>query len=566
MKTKTYKGLHLDTFGPKRSFGSAVLYLLCLFIIFIIGFVAPNAYENDKSTVMGTCPDPSNCEVTLDVIFEDMDAYKQLAELEIAVHRPLSNVTNAPVMANQLLYFFQLWKLHVTNEHGEVLADNKMISTQVLCFPISDKDMAAGLNGEKPFPACSSIHAFGQSLLLHKQYNVQITLINPFDAFKDIEGIKPDVQVTVTKTSINPGYTRFESGWKIFFCVLTIFIWVYYVFVLFCGKSAKDVDGKRLRTPMQQSWLVVLGLLLFFYNDPAFIASITSPSISLAGFQGLCTATFLAALLLYSLIVLDLARKQGENGSQVFRMKTKGQGAWFWIPKILICCICWALLFAIYVFQRIMAIQDPSFDIYNALGTDFTRWINGFIAAFIVLYILYVFGLLVLSFRNYSTMHPSNKFFIGITLFTMLLVVIGLFVSSFASVRMKSAAFITSYGTVNFYIWMLMILFRPGPPVTNVSTPAVGVSALPPIPTEEEIAQMSPADVRGFISNVYLQIENEQKIISTSEISNKAQQFVAKVREGRQGGRGQQPVAPPIGPLDTNFSVNIPDEAPPNAY
>lgn len=225
-------------------------------------------------------------------------------------------------------------------------------------------------------------------------------------------------------------------------------------------------EGKLLNSTYEQRYIWWLGLFLILFNDPLFPLSIDSPTIELAGFTAFSTVTFMASLLTYWLVQFDLARLQAERGRggeiNPSDYWNNPVGTCFWLPKVLFASIFWTISLAAYMWQRIMQLTDPAYDITNQ-SPEIKKWFTTFVAILISFYLLYLFALMVLSCRLYRTMRLANRFVLSITFLTVLMCMIGIFLQAFSPYRSDSALLLTAYGAPNLFVWFLMFAFIPAP-------------------------------------------------------------------------------------------------------
>ena len=113
------------------------------------------------------------------------------------------------------------------------------------------------------------------------------------------------------------------------------------------------------------------------------------------------------------------------------------------------------------MYQRIMVIQDPAFNIVEANPAVSDYFFN-FIYAMAGLYLVYFFALLVLNYRAFGTMRPANRFVLIITVFTLIVVFVGIFLNLNTALRSEAALIMVAYGACNLYVWLLTFAMVPG--------------------------------------------------------------------------------------------------------
>ena len=258
-------------------------------------------------------------------------------------------------------------------------------------------------------------------------------------------------------------------------------IWLFYVWRLRRGQGTHDSEGQPLSSTHEQKWLMYLGLALFFFNDPNFLTYLASPSVAGAGFSALCAATFVALLLFFFLCLADNARQGGDAGFSYHHVRAlRVKGACFWVPKVLICSIIWATSLALYVFQRLSNMQDPSFTFSDTFSQAQMSVLTNFVLGIGVLYIFYLLVLLVLAFRSFRTASPSSRFLLTVSVTTLLLVLVGLFSQGFVATRAPAIVFLAAYGVPTVYVWTLLLLLLPAPHPPAWTANTQGAFAAPP--------------------------------------------------------------------------------------
>ena len=109
-----------------------------------------------------------------------------------------------------------------------------------------------------------------------------------------------------------------------------------------------------LPSTIEQAYVWWLGLLLIFFNDPLFPLEVEHPSIVTSGWTAFCTVSFLASLLMFWLVMFDIARLQGEGGLtwQLGADNSNSLGVGFWAPKVVLMTMFWTLSLAGYMYLR----------------------------------------------------------------------------------------------------------------------------------------------------------------------------------------------------------------------
>ena len=83
------------------------------------------------------------------------------------------------------------------------------------------------------------------------------------------------------------------------------------------------------------------------------------------------------------------------------------------------------------------------------------------LVALLVLYILWLFVLLVLSFSKIVQLSAPFKFLFAVTVCVYGIVFTGLFAGYFYPLATSAVVFLCFYATINFYVWTLAFAFAP---------------------------------------------------------------------------------------------------------
>ena len=129
-------------------------------------------------------------------------------------------------------------------------------------------------------------------------------------------------------------------------------------------------------------------------------------------------------------------------------------GPCFFIPKVLIIALGWAVFLSTLLYSRFMQLTDPAFSVMESYP-EFAGYLRGFAFAIGGIYLLMLIFYIALGLRKCRSMPRSGVLFTAVTLLTIVLVLAGLFTNSFTSTISGSGYFVLSYGIANVYIWML---------------------------------------------------------------------------------------------------------------
>jgi len=444
------KFMYLDTLSTKGLVFSALCFFISLFIMVIVGAYGPVAGKSIEYPLTTTCSNPQNCTTILSLVLPDLSPFNQATWFTARMQRPILISTNKPALPASSFRYTQSYFTDVIAD-GTVLASNVPHNVEVNCQPYQD--------------VCSGMLIFAAAHIYYTKYTVKVTLVNPQLPYAQFgNDLSPNVGVTLRHGYIADEYTMFEIGWKVFFLVITAIIVIAFIVRQITGPGSRNDLRKIIPSTTEQKWIMALGILLFFYNDPTFPTYISKPSLIFSGFYAVCSFTFIATILLYWLVMFDLARLQGEAGLHVSIDSLpphQRPGACFWVPKILIICTIWTIAIASYMYARIMQLEDPTFSIFENVGQQVVQWFGTFVAGLGGVYVLYIFALMVLGCRHIKNMRSSSRFLLIVTITALIVILIGLFLNSYTALRETSAAFLSGAGVANIYVWTLMILHLP---------------------------------------------------------------------------------------------------------
>ena len=488
------KATLLDTLSVKQTWMAAGAFFFCVFLTLIIGGAGPSVTASPPNTYLVSAPSDPTLQLTFTLA--GLNKWQQATWLVASLQRPVVSEGGPYFQAAQPLTFPVTWTLVASSADGVRTPVNSSHITQVFCPPSQ--------------ATCRGFAIFSQALGSVSRYDLEVSMVNPYASFNLPAQA---VVLSMMQGNVNEKYTEFgelrpppptptspfpslplsltpaqppphpppEAGFKVFYCTFSMLIWLYYVWRLRRGQGTHDSEGQPLSSTHEQKWLMYLGLALFFFNDPNFITYLASPSVAGAGFSALCAATFVALLLFFFLCLADNARQGGDAGFSYHHVRAlRVKGACFWVPKVLICSIIWATSLALYVFQRLSNMQDPSFTFSDTFSQAQMSVLTNFVLGIGILYILYLFTLLVLAFRAFRTASPSSRFLLTVSVTTLLLVLVGLFSQGFVATRAPAIVFLAAYGVPTVYVWTLLLLLLPAPHPPSWTANTQGAFAAPP--------------------------------------------------------------------------------------
>ena len=248
-------------------------------------------------------------------------------------------------------------------------------------------------------------------------------------------------------------------------------MFIVYTVLLTCGPGVTDAEtGKRVAATFEQKFILALSLLVIFLNRPGFASEITQPTLGAYAFGAITQTTALAALLFYWLFHFHIIALQAEAGASGMQWddaaygmggdagsggrRTSPVGPCFFIPKVLIITLGWAVFLSTLLYSRFVQLTDPAFSVMESYP-EFFNYLRGFGFAIGAVYLLMLAFYVALGLRKCRTMPRAGVLFTTVTLLTVVLVLAGFFTNSFTSTVSGSGFFVLSYGIANVYIWML---------------------------------------------------------------------------------------------------------------
>jgi hypothetical protein len=248
-------------------------------------------------------------------------------------------------------------------------------------------------------------------------------------------------------------------------------VFLVYTVLLACGPGVTDAEsGKRVAATFEQKFILALSLLVIFLDRPGFASEIVQPTLGAYAFGAVTQTTALAALLFYWLFHFHIIALQSEAGASGMQWDDAAYGAGdagsgrrphpspvgpcFFIPKVLIITLGWAVFLSTLLYSRYMQLTDPAFSVMESYP-EFAGYLRGFAFAIGGVYLLMLAFYVALGLRKCRSMPRSGVLFTTVTLLPVVLVLAGVFTNSFTSTVSGSGFFVLSYGVANVYIWML---------------------------------------------------------------------------------------------------------------
>jgi hypothetical protein len=445
------RGLLVDRMSVGTIVCLALVYLVALLALGLGAGLAPERVLRETHPLEAPCDDAASCVVPLPpVALAGLSPANQLLLLWARLARPTLAATGAPASLPLAVAFPLTYTLSIVAGDGAVLA-NATHTSSASC-EAGDASCRLGLLAFLP-------------AVMFSDATVRLTLASPqapFAAALPGVPLSPAVNVSLTHAVVDAGYTRFEVGWRYTGVVISLLVWLAYTVTLACGPGTRDeATGKRVATTFEQRYVWTLALLVVFLDRPGFLSEVTSPSLSAYAFGAVMQTTAIAALLLFFLFHFHLVALQSEAGASgvqwdVAAYEAAGGGgsggvslgACFWVPKVLIITLAWAVSLSLLLFSRWMQLTDPGYSVseaypeYMGVLSSFAYTIGGL---YLVLLLFYMF----LGLRKCRSMPRAGRFFTAMTLLTLVLVVAGVFANSFTATVSRGGYFVVAFGVVN---------------------------------------------------------------------------------------------------------------------
>ena len=224
------------------------IFLFSLLSCVIIGATGPDVIESRNDSV-STLEINSSGDAKWVGTVSDMMQLNQLFWLSVKVYRPQSTEDDIGVVETYI---------NVTGYDSLVSGSNK----KELFFNRHDQHEVYCSRNE-----CSEFYIFGQSTIRFRRYDVHIQFHNLDSKFLQNDDL---FNVLINLHTINSEYSKFELGWKSFFCLTTVLV----LLLPYEGFAYKLYSIPFNLWSFEQVWVVGLLVCLFFFNDPFFGAQV----------------------------------------------------------------------------------------------------------------------------------------------------------------------------------------------------------------------------------------------------------------------------------------------------
>jgi hypothetical protein len=244
---------------------------------------------------------------------------------------------------------------------------------------------------------------------------------------------------------------------------LLIALWPEHGYFWCCMNSRAD------HLSHQHIWIMAMLLGLITFNEPLMAVRVNSSLLSdpLSKLNVLVSTVYVSLLMYYWLVLLDDCRVSSASGWQTMTFKQKfdltdKKLLIFYAPKIVLIIIIWSLTFASYCTYAAMAEKDPSFHVVDGTMADSTyKNLAIAIAFFMAVYMLWTFILFLMVVVKSCALPVPYKWLFGLSSFTLLMVIIGMYLGIAYPVPSTPFIFVGFYGVINAYVWVMALAWAP---------------------------------------------------------------------------------------------------------
>jgi hypothetical protein len=202
---------------------------------------------------------------------------------------------------------------------------------------------------------------------------------------------------------------------------------------------------------VEQQWLFWLVFLLMFFNDPLYLAEIQFGWVSLAVLSVIFHCTFISALLLFWLILLDHIRLSGKAQ----RIEKKS----FYPAKALFIFVFWLLSILVMSFNIEERSENPAWKTQYDMGA-FVFFKMCALAA-LVFYVGWIFMMVVLLFSEIRSLNYRFQFLLLFSLLVSITAVVGVVLGFHNMAHPNMGEWTGFYSIFNMYVYMLAYLYSP---------------------------------------------------------------------------------------------------------
>jgi hypothetical protein len=271
-------------------------------------------------------------------------------------------------------------------------------------------------------------------------------------------------------------FTELELGIRTFSLVVTLLVLFSYLAAMcgymYCCWCTKNKGASTRRSCSGTSlWVLALLIALVFYNSPFYAVVVFDPSYSAGLWELFFQVTFISVLLVFFLI---------EFGRFATKDTTKLTCLQFYLPKIAIAVIYWALALGVSSLIILRNTEDPLYDWQEDPAVLSVTTVIGVVL--VVVYAVYFAILMGSSLRLLCNRNKFNEFLLAcfhlsVLAFTGFGIIAGSLYSATVEHTLELSFFVFLY---NAYVWTLAYVYVP----TGEKREDISVEAL----TEEDEA------------------------------------------------------------------------------
>jgi hypothetical protein len=202
---------------------------------------------------------------------------------------------------------------------------------------------------------------------------------------------------------------------------------------------------------VEQQWLFWLVFLLMFFNDPLYLAEIKFGWVGLAVLSVIFHCTFISALLLFWLILLDHIRLSGKSQ----RINKKA----FYPAKALFVFVFWLLSILVLSFNIEERSENPAWKTQYDFGAYVFFKMCAIIA--LVAYLCWIFMMVVLLFAEIRSLNHRFQFLLLFSLLVAIVAAVGMVMGFHNLAHPNMGEWTGFYAIFNLYVYMLAYLYSP---------------------------------------------------------------------------------------------------------
>uniref|UniRef100_A0A7S1XTX2 Wntless-like transmembrane domain-containing protein n=1 Tax=Phaeomonas parva TaxID=124430 RepID=A0A7S1XTX2_9STRA len=404
---------------------------LVFIVACVIGATGPQVFRSKEGNVITVAV---NENATLHSLIRDLSPENQLIFVAVEVEHPtmLSDDVELEYDQHFRIDYVDGYDCDDCDRHR--IVEDRQVTKRVRC------------PANKQF--CNEVVIFSEHYLDYERYDLGITLSNPIPVV-DSDCAGDSVQVKLSIDYINREYTRFELGFKytfLFFSLLALLLPEYgYLWSLLAVPTNE--------WSFNQKWVLALGVLLVFYNDPFFAASIYKENgldFSVAHVTFL-TIFFCAVMLFWLCIFERMAAGVPDS--------TWSAQIGFWMPKTVLIGFLGITTISLFVLIRTNMEEDASFEGIDDID-NYPAEVS-IIATCTTIYAVWLLTLLFRTCNKFRKLSIEYQFIFCYTLVVILFTIAGILTGAMYPLPSTPIEFLVFYAVFNSYILTLMYAYTP---------------------------------------------------------------------------------------------------------